>query len=147
MEVLPMADTQKTLKLDNGTDFAISVGDILRHADWDKITDEERFLNKHLYRVTGFAVLPKDNSEAVMLKQIFHPMREYMYKTSQLTAKLDTAKYPEAKQEYLFAKHDVQFESQAEIDILEAIPKDMISYIRFQEDPLRSEHFKSYFKK
>lgn len=142
-----MADTQKTFTLDNGTTFTLSIGDILRHADWDKISDEERFLNKHLYRVTGFAVLPKDNSEAVMLKQIFHPMREYMYKAVQLTTKLDPAKYPEAKQEYLFTKHDVQFGSAAEIEVLESIPKDMISYIRFQEDPLRSEHFKSYFKK
>ena len=138
---------QKTLVLDNGSAFEISVGDILRHADWDKITDDERYLNKHLYRVTGFAVLPKDNSEAVMLKQIFHPMREYMYKVSQLTTKLDAAKYPQTQQEYLFIRHDVQFQSAAEIEILENIPKDMISYIRFQEDPLRSEHFKSYFKK
>lgn len=138
---------QKTLVLDNGSAFEISVGDILRHADWDKITDDERYLNKHLYRVTGFAVLPKDNSEAIMLKQIFHPMREYMYKVSQLTTKLDAAKYPQAQQEYLFIRHDVQFQSAAEIEILENIPKDMISYIRFQEDPLRSEHFKSYFKK
>ena len=138
---------QKTLILDNGAAFEINVGDILRHADWDKITDDERYLNKHLYRVTGFAVLPKDNSEAVMLKQIFHPMREYMYKVSQLTTKLDAAKYPQAQQEYLFIRHDVQFQSAAEIEILENIPKDMISYIRFQEDPLRSEHFKSYFKK
>ncbi len=142
-----MADTQKTFTLDNGTSLTLSIGDILRHADWDKITDDERYLNKHLYRVTGFAVLPKDNSEAVMLKQIFHPMREYMYKASQLTTKLDPAKYPDAKQEYLFTKHDVQFSSPAEIEVLEAIPKDMISYIRFQEDPLRSEYFKSYFKK
>ena len=138
---------QKAFILDNGTTIEISVGDILRHADWDKITDEDRFVNKHLYRVTGFTVLPKDNSEAIMLKQIFHPMREYMYKASQLTTKLDPAKYPEAKQEYLFTKHDVQFQSAAEIEVLENIPKDMISYIRFQEDPLRSEHFKSYFKK
>ena len=138
---------QKTLILDNGAAFEINVGDILRHADWDKITDDERYLNKHLYRVTGFAVLPKDNSEAVMLKQIFHPMREYMFKVSQLTTKLDAAKYPQAQQEYLFIRHDVQFQSAAEIEILENIPKDMISYIRFQEDPLRSEHFKSYFKK
>lgn len=138
---------EKTFTLDNGTTFGICVGDILRHADWDKITDEERFVNKHLYRVTGFTVLPKDNSDAIMLKQIFHPMREYMYKASQLTTKLDPAKYPEAKQEYLFTKHDVQFQSAAEIEVLENIPKDMISYIRFQEDPLRSEYFKSYFKK
>lgn len=138
---------QKILTLDNGTAFPISVGDILRHADWDKITDEERFVNKHLYRVTGFSSLPSDGTETVMLKQIFHPMREYMYKVSQLTTKLDPTKYPEAKQPYLFTKHDVQFESAAEIDVLENIPKDMISYIRFQEDPLRSEHFKSYYRK
>lgn len=139
--------TQKILKLDNGTELTINIGDILRHADWDKISEDERYLNKHLYRVTGFSVLPSDGSETIMLRQIFHPMREYMYKISQLTTKLDPVKYPSAKQEYLFIRHDVQFANAAEIEILDGIPKNMIDYIRFQEDPLRSDKFKSYYKK
>ncbi len=138
--------TQKTIKLDNGSEFTLSVGDILRHADWDKVSKEERYLNKHLYRVTGFSVLPSDGTDTVLLRQIFHPMREYMYKMKQLETKLDPAKYPSAKQEYLFIRHNVQFETAKELEILEAIPQNMIDYIRFQEDPLRSEHFKSYYK-
>ena len=86
----------KTLTLDNGASFTIGVGDILRHADWDKIGDEDRFVNRHLYRVTGFSTLPKDGSPAVLLRQIAHPMREYMYTFAQLQTKLDPAKYPMA---------------------------------------------------
>ncbi|MBE6889687.1 MAG: hypothetical protein E7485_06700 [Ruminococcaceae bacterium] len=137
----------KTFTLDNGEQFTVSVGDILRHVSWDGATEQERYFNKHLYRVTGFSTLPKDGSEAVLIRQIFHPMREYMYTAQQLQTKVNTTKYPFAKQQYLLIQHDVQFESMNEIEILEAIPKDMIDYIRFQEDPTRSEHFKSYFKK
>lgn len=140
-------EMNKTITLDNGSTLSLNIGDIIRHVSWDSLDENDKYLNKHLYRVTGFTVLPKDNSEAVLVKQIFHPMREYMYKLSQLQTKVDTAKYPYAQQEYLFIKHDVQFSSLAEVSVLEEIPKDMISYIRFQEDPTRSEFFKSYYKK
>ncbi len=139
--------TSKTLFLDNSDTLTIKVGDILRHISWDAQSDNDKFLNKQLYRVTGFSVLPSDNSEVVMMKQMWHPMREYMYKVSQLQTKADPAKYPNAKQEYVFTMHDVQFSSPEEIQILEDVPKNMIDSIQFQEDPTRSEKFKSYFKK
>ncbi len=143
-----MSDSMsKTITLDNGTSMTFNIGDIVRHVNWDSLDENDKYLNKHLYRVTGFSTLPKDNSEVITVKQIYHPMREYMFKVSQLQAKIDPAKYPFAKQEYIFIKHDVQFTSFAEVSILEEIPKDMISYIRFQEDPTRSELFKSYYKK
>ncbi len=140
-------EMSKTITLDNGTAMTFNIGDIVRHVSWDSLDENDKYLNKHLYRVTGFSVLPKDNSEVISVKQIFHPMREYMYKVSQLQTKIDPAKYPFAKQDYIFIKHDVQFSSFAEVSVLEEIPKDMISYIRFQEDPTRSELFKSYYKK
>lgn len=142
----PTAES-RTLTLDNGASFTIGVGDILRHADWDKVGDEDRFVNRHLYRVTGFSTLPKDGSPAVLLRQIAHPMREYMYTFAQLQTKLDPAKYPMAKQEYLFIMHDMQFASKVELEMLESIPGNMIEYIRFQEDPNRSSLFRSYYRK
>lgn len=147
MNKLNPAAEEKTLNLDDGTSLVITVGDIMRHINWDKATEEERYLNKHLYRVTGFGSLPSNGAPTVLVRQIFHPMREYMYTVEQLQTKVDPQKYSFAKQQYSLILHDVQFESLAEIELLEAIPKDMISYIRFQEDPTRSEHFKSYYQK
>lgn len=143
-----MSDSMsKTIVLDNGSPMTFNIGDIIRHVSWDSLDEKDKYLNKHLYRVTGFSTLPKDNSEVITAKQIYHPMREYMFKVSQLQSKVDRSKYPDAKQEYLFIKHDVQFTTFAEVTILEQVSKDMISYIRFQEDPTRSELFKSYYKK
>lgn len=139
--------TSKTIFLDNGDTLTISIGDILRHISWDTQSENDKFLNRQLYRVTGFSVLPKDNSEVVMLKQMWHPMREYMYKISQLESKADPAKYPNAQQAYIFTRHDVQFGSAEEIQILEDVPKNMIDSIQFQEDPTRSPKFKSYYNK
>ena len=139
--------TSKTIFLDNSDTLTLSVGDILRHISWDGQSDNDKFLNKQLYRVTGFSVLPKDNSEVVLVKQMWHPMREYMYKLSQLESKADPAKYPAAKQEYIFIRHDVQFGSPEEIEILENVPKNMIDSIQFQEDPTRSPKFKSYYNR
>lgn len=142
-----MSDEFRSISLDNGKVLTVCIGDILRHADWDKVTDDERFLNKHLFRVTGFTTLPRDGSPALLLRQIAHPMREYMYTEAQLSTKLNPEKYPMAKQDHIFIRHDVQFESPAEIEVLESIPGDMIEYIKFQEDPRRSDKFKSYCKK
>ena len=143
-----MSDSMsKTIVLDNGSPMTFNIGDIIRHVSWDSLDEMDKYLNKHLYRVTGFSTLPKDNSEVITAKQIYHPMREYMFKVSQLQSKVDRSKYPDAKQEYLFIKHDVQFTTFAEVTILEQVSKDMISFIRFQEDPTRSELFKSYYKK
>ncbi len=147
MSILDPRAESKTFTLDNGTAFTLSVGDILRHADWDKQTEDDRYFNRQLFRVTGFSILPKDGSPAVLLRQIAHPMREYMYTSAMLTTKLDPAKYPAAKQEYMFIMHDVQFESLDEVQTLQDIPNDMIEYIKFQEDPKRSAKFKSYYKK
>lgn len=138
---------KKTVALDNGQTLEISVGDILRHIGWYSLSEDDRYLNKQLYRVTGFSTLPRDGSPAVLIRQIAHPMREYMYTFAQLGTKADPAKYPNAQQEYPLIQHDVQFESLAEIQTLEAIPTDMIEYIKFQEDPKRSDKFKSYYKK
>ena len=145
--LFPAASQQKTLELDNGTKMNIGVGDILRHVKWDSLTEDQKHINMHLYRVTGFGTLPSTGEPTVLIRQIWHPMREYMYTFTQLQTKVDTAKFPYAKQEYTLIQHDVQFQSLSELVTLDAIPKDMISYIRFQEDPLRSEHFKSYYKK
>ncbi len=147
MSKLNPAAESKTITLDNGTTMEISVGDIMRHVKWDTATDEQRYVNMHLYRVTGFGALPSNGEPTVLIRQIWHPMREYMYTIPQLQTKINPAKFPNAKQEYTLIHHDVQFQSLAEIEVLEAIPKDMISYIRFQEDPKRSEFFKSYYKK
>ena len=145
--LFPAESQQKTLQLDNGTTMTIGIGDIVRHIKWDTATEEQRHINTHLYRVTGFGTLPSNGAPTVLIRQMFHPMREYMYTLAQLQTKADPKKFPNAKQEYTLILHDVQFQTLAEIETLEAIPKDMISYIRFQEDPLRSEHFKSYYKK
>ncbi|MGN0688147.1 MAG: hypothetical protein ACI4KA_08585 [Oscillospiraceae bacterium] len=136
-----------TLKLDNGTEMTIGVGDLLRHFKWDSASENERYINMHLYRVTGFSTLPRTGEPAVLVRQISNPMREYMYTVTQLQTRIDAARHPDAKQEYPLIMHDVQFESLKEIETLELIPTDMISYIRFQEDPTRSELFKSYYKK
>ncbi|MBE6902390.1 MAG: hypothetical protein E7478_07930 [Ruminococcaceae bacterium] len=145
--LFPAASQQKTLQLDNGTKMTIGVGDILRHIKWDTATEDQRYINMHLYRVTGFGTLPSTGEPTVLIRQIWHPMREYMYTLAQLQTKADPAKFPNAKQEYTLIQHDVQFQSLSELVTLDAIPKDMISYIRFQEDPKRSEHFKSYYRK
>ncbi len=138
---------QITLNLDNGTTMIIGVGDILRHVKWDTATEEQRYTNAHLYRVTGFGTLPSTGEPTVLIKQMWHPMREYMYTIPQLQTKINPAKFPNAVQQYPLIQHDVQFSSISEVETLEAIPADMISYIRFQEDPTRSEFFKSYYKK
>ncbi len=139
--------TKKTLFLDNGDTMTINIGDILRHVTWDNGSETDKFLNKNLYRVTGFTVLPRDNSAAVLIKQMWHPMREYMYTVAQLETRVDPAKYPNAQQQYMLIPHDVQFGSAEEIQILEDVPKNMIDSIQFQEDPTRSPKFKSYYKK
>ena len=82
-------------------------GDIVKHFKRELISDEERAVNKYLYKIIGVAEHTESGESLMVYQALYDDFRIYARPYDMFTEKVDRDKYPDVKQEYRFEKHEI----------------------------------------
>ncbi len=78
----------------------IKVGDIVKHFKYETITEAERFANKFLYVVRGFAEHTETKEQLVIYQALYAPFKWYARPKEMFMSEVDKEKYPNIQQKY-----------------------------------------------
>ena len=85
----------------------IKVGDIVKHFKYETITETERFANKYLYVVRGFAEHTETKEQLVIYQALYAPFKWYARPKEMFMSEVDKEKYPNIQQKYRFEVYNM----------------------------------------
>ena len=78
----------------------IKIGDIVKHFKYETTTTEEKFANKYLYVVRGFAEHTETKEQLVIYQALYAPFKYYARPKEMFMSEVDKEKYPDIQQKY-----------------------------------------------
>lgn len=78
----------------------IKIGDIVKHFKYETITEAERFANKYLYIVRGFAEHTETKEQLVIYQALYAPFKLYARPKEMFMSEVDRENHPNIRQKY-----------------------------------------------
>ena len=80
----------------------MQIGDIVKHFKYETISEEDKFRNKYLYSIRGFAEHTETGEMLVIYQALYAPFNTYARPLKMFCSEVDKNKYPNIKQQYRF---------------------------------------------